>query len=115
MGESAVSESILLSLEEKAQGNLAQDAHSPFKAWHGRKPDAHFMRTFGSVVHARRARPGLKKLNGRCRPMIFIGYGPGTKDYQAPTQTESEETPMGSARAEIPDARLKEPEAPTAT
>ena len=59
------------------------DSETPFEAWHGRKPDVHYMRTFGCVVHVREARPGLKKLDDRSRPMIFVGYEAGTKGYRA--------------------------------
>jgi hypothetical protein len=41
------------------------------------------MCTFGCVVHARETRPGLKKLDDRSRPMIFVGYKPGMKGYRA--------------------------------
>jgi hypothetical protein len=59
------------------------DRKTPFEAWHGRKPDVHFMRMFGCVVHVRETRPGLKKLDDRSRPMIFVGYPTGTKGYLA--------------------------------
>jgi hypothetical protein len=59
------------------------DVMMPFEAMHVRKPDVHFMRTFGCVVHVRETRPGLKKLDDGCGPMIFMGYEPGTKGYQA--------------------------------
>ena len=59
------------------------DGKTPFEAWHGRKPDVSFMRTFGCVVHVRETRPGLKKLDDRSRRMIFVGYQPGTKGYRA--------------------------------
>ena len=59
------------------------DGKTPFEAWHGHKPNVHFMRTFGCVVHVRQTRPGLKKLDDRSRPMIFIGYEAGTKGYRA--------------------------------
>ena len=59
------------------------DGMTPFESWHGRKPNVSFMRTFGCVVHVRETRPGLKKLDDRSRPMIFVGYQPGTKGYRA--------------------------------
>src|SRR5664279_1160657 len=61
----------------------SMDGKTPFEAWHGRKPDVHFMRMFGCVLHVREMRPGLKKLDDRSRPMIFVGYEPGTKGYRA--------------------------------
>lgn len=50
------------------------DGVTLFEAWHGRKPNVHFLRTFGCVVHVKDTRPGLKKLDDRNRPMIFFGY-----------------------------------------
>jgi hypothetical protein len=56
---------------------------TPFEAWHGRKPAVHYFRTFGCVVHVKDTRPGLKKLDDRSRPMIFVGYEQGSKAYRA--------------------------------
>lgn len=50
------------------------DGKTSFEAWHGRKPNVHFLRTFGCIVHVMDTRPGLKKLDDRSRPMIFVGY-----------------------------------------
>lgn len=35
------------------------------------------------MVHVKEMRPGLKKLEYRSRPMIFVGYKPSTKGYRA--------------------------------
>ena len=59
------------------------DGKTPFEAWHGYKPDVHYKRAFGCVVHVRETRPGLKKLDDCSRPMIFVGYPAGTKGYRA--------------------------------
>jgi hypothetical protein len=59
------------------------DGMTPFKTWHGGKPDVHFMRTLGCVVHVRATRPRLKKLDDWSRSIIFVGYEPGTKGYRA--------------------------------
>jgi hypothetical protein len=59
------------------------DGMTSFEAWHGRKPDVHFMCTLGCVVHVRETRPGLKKLDDRSRPMISVGNPAGTKGYWA--------------------------------
>jgi hypothetical protein len=56
---------------------------TPFEAWHGRKPAVHYFHTFGCVVHVKDTRPGLKKLDDRSRPMIFVGYEQGSKAYRA--------------------------------
>ena len=59
------------------------DGQTPFEAWHGRKPNVHFLRTFGCFVHVKGTRPGLKKLDDRSRPMIFAGYEHGPKGHRA--------------------------------
>jgi hypothetical protein len=55
---------------------------TPFKAWYGKKPTVHHLRTFGCVVYVKDTTPNLKKLDDRSRPMIFVGYEPGTKGYR---------------------------------
>lgn len=59
------------------------DGVTPFEAWHGRKPNVHFLRTFGCVVHVKDTRPDLKKLDDRIQTMIFVGYKQGMKGYRA--------------------------------
>ena len=34
----------------------------PFEAWHGRKPNVSFLRTFGCVGHVKNTKPHLGKL-----------------------------------------------------
>jgi transposase InsO family protein len=46
---------------------------APFEAWHDRKPDVSFLRTFGCVGHVKETRPGLGKLADRSTPMVFLG------------------------------------------
>jgi hypothetical protein len=53
----------------------------PFEAWHGRKPDVSFLRTFGCVGHVKRMKPNLSKLEDRSTPMVFLGYEHGSKAY----------------------------------
>jgi transposase InsO family protein len=55
---------------------------TPFEAWHRRKLDVEFLRTFGCVAHVKEARPHLKKLDDRSRPMVFIGYASGSKAWR---------------------------------
>lgn len=52
---------------------------TPFEAWHGQKPDVSFLRTFGCVGHVNVTKPGLKKLDDRSTPMVFLGYKHGSK------------------------------------
>jgi hypothetical protein len=43
----------------------------------------HHLRTFGCLVHVKVATPNLKKLDDHSKPMVFIGYEPGSKAYRA--------------------------------
>ena len=55
---------------------------TPFEAWHGRKPDVSFLRTFGCVGHVKKTKPNLAKLEDRSTPMVFLGYERGSKAYR---------------------------------
>jgi transposase InsO family protein len=55
---------------------------TPYEAWHGARPDVSHLRVFGCVAHVRDVRPHLKKLEDRSRPMVFIGYEPGSKAWR---------------------------------
>jgi hypothetical protein len=55
---------------------------TPFEAWHGRKPDVSFLRTFGCVGHVKETRPGLAKLADRSTQMVLLGYEAGSKAYR---------------------------------
>ncbi|WVZ92975.1 hypothetical protein U9M48_039002 [Paspalum notatum var. saurae] len=55
---------------------------TPFEAWHGRKPDVSFMRTFGCIGHVKNVKPHLGKLEDRSTPMVFLGYEQGSKAYR---------------------------------
>jgi hypothetical protein len=55
---------------------------TPFEAWHGRKPDVSFLRTFDCVGHVKKMRPNLSKLEDRSTPMVFLGYERGNKAYR---------------------------------
>lgn len=56
---------------------------TPFEAWYGKKPAVHHLRTFGCIVHVKLPAANLKKLDDRSKPMIFVGYEPGSKAYRA--------------------------------
>jgi hypothetical protein len=58
------------------------DGKTPFEAWHGRKPNVHFLRVFGCVGHVKITRPHQQKLEDRSSPMVFIGYEEGSKAYR---------------------------------
>jgi hypothetical protein len=57
------------------------DGQTPFEAWHGHKPDVQYLRVFGCRAHVKITRPGLKKLDDRSVPAVFLGYEPGSKAY----------------------------------
>jgi transposase InsO family protein len=57
------------------------DGKTSFEAYHGKKPAAGFLRTFGCLGFIKNKKPGLKKLDDRSAPMVFIGYSEGAKVY----------------------------------
>jgi hypothetical protein len=52
---------------------------TPYEAWHGKKPDVSFLRTFGCVGHVKVTKPKLGELEDRSVPMVFLGYKPGAR------------------------------------
>ena len=54
---------------------------TPFEAWHGRKPNVSFLRTFGCVDHVKNTKPHLAKLEDRSTSMVLLGYEEGSKAY----------------------------------
>jgi hypothetical protein len=58
------------------------DGRTPYEAWHGHKPDVHYLRVFGCRAHVKTTRPGLQKLDDRSTPTMFLGYEPGSKAYR---------------------------------
>ena len=55
---------------------------TPYEAWHGRKPNVSYLRTFGCIGHVKTVKPGLGKLEDRSTKMVFLGYEDGTKAYR---------------------------------
>ena len=55
---------------------------TPFKAWHGRKPNVSFLRTFGCIGHVKNTKPHLGKLEDRSTPMVLLGFEEGNKAYR---------------------------------
>jgi transposase InsO family protein len=55
---------------------------TPYELWNGVPPAVHHLRTFGCVAHVKVTAPNVKKLDDRSRPMIFVGYEPGSKAYR---------------------------------
>jgi transposase InsO family protein len=56
---------------------------TPYELMNGVTPAVQHLRTFGCVAHVKHATSHLKKLDNRSRPMIFVGYEPGSKAYRA--------------------------------
>ena len=52
-----------------------------FEAWHGRKPNVSFLRTFGCVGHVKNTKPHLGRLEDKSTSMVLLGYEEGTKTY----------------------------------
>jgi hypothetical protein len=59
------------------------DGQTLFEAWFKKKSVAHHLRTLGCIVYIKNTTLKLKKHEDRSRPMIFIGYEPVAKAYQA--------------------------------
>lgn len=57
------------------------EGRTPYGAWYGGKPDVNFFCVFGCRAYAKETRPGLKKLDDRSKPMVMLGYEPGSKAY----------------------------------
>jgi transposase InsO family protein len=55
---------------------------TPFEAWHGRKPNMSFLRTFGCVGHVKNTKPHLGKLEDWSTPMVLLGFEEGSKAYR---------------------------------
>jgi hypothetical protein len=60
----------------------ALSGKTPFEAYHSHKSAVVFFKTFGWVSFIKNKHPGLKKLDDRSAPMVFIGYSEGAKAYQ---------------------------------
>uniref|UniRef100_A0ACD5TXY1 Uncharacterized protein n=1 Tax=Avena sativa TaxID=4498 RepID=A0ACD5TXY1_AVESA len=55
---------------------------TPYEAWHGRRPDVSYLRTFGCTVFVKKVGPCVTKLSDRETPMVFVGYEDGSKAYR---------------------------------
>lgn len=55
---------------------------TPYELWNGSPPAVHHLRTFGCLAHVKTTTPNVKKLDDRSKPMIFVGYEPGSKAYR---------------------------------
>lgn len=56
---------------------------TPIELWNGTVPDVSYFRVFGCLayVHVQKERR-QDKLMARAKPMVFVGYEPGSKGYQ---------------------------------
>jgi hypothetical protein len=55
---------------------------TPYEAWHGRKPNVSYLKTFGCIGHVKKVKPGQAKLDDRSVKAVFLGYESGTKAYR---------------------------------
>ena len=53
-----------------------------YEIWTGCKPSIVHLRVFGSLVHVKCTKTPQKKLKDCSTPMVFIGYGVGSKAYR---------------------------------
>jgi hypothetical protein len=60
----------------------ALEGVTPYEAWHGRRPDISYFRTFGCTAFVKKVKPNLKKLEDHGTPVVFIGYEPGAKAWR---------------------------------
>ena len=58
------------------------DSITPYEAWHHRKLNLSYLRTFGCVVHVKKVGPGVRKLDDCSTLMVFVGYEEGSKAYR---------------------------------
>jgi len=54
---------------------------TPYFAITGRKPDVSNMRVFGCECYVYNCKPGMQKLDSRCRKGVFMGYDRGSPAY----------------------------------
>jgi hypothetical protein len=52
---------------------------TPYKAWHGHRPDVQHLRTFGCVAFIKATTPHLRKLEDHGTKVVFIGYEKGPR------------------------------------
>ncbi|KAJ9535118.1 hypothetical protein OSB04_un001804 [Centaurea solstitialis] len=55
---------------------------TPYEKLYKRKPNLENVRIFGCLAHAKVEPVNLKKLDARSRPLVHLGYEPGTKAYR---------------------------------
>jgi transposase InsO family protein len=55
---------------------------TPYELWTGVRPSVSHLRTFGCIAHVKVTKPHLTKLDDRSKPMIFVGYEPGSAAYR---------------------------------
>lgn len=63
---------------------------SPYEKWFGKKPTLNYFKTFGSKAYVYDTNPQRKKLDKKCKQLIFVGYSEDTKAYRfLDTETDS--------------------------
>lgn len=55
---------------------------TPHEAWTGEKPEMSHIRVFGCTAHMKIPSIGLKKLDDRSKPVVYLGKEPGTKAHR---------------------------------
>lgn len=55
---------------------------TPYEAYKGRKPKVDHLKIFGCKAYVKTEEVGLKKLDDRSRPLVYLGTEPGFKAYR---------------------------------
>ncbi|GJV93791.1 zinc finger, CCHC-type containing protein [Tanacetum coccineum] len=55
---------------------------TPYELWTGRKPHVGHLRVFGCTAYMKIAKNHLKKLEDRCKRVMYLGTEKGSKDHR---------------------------------
>ena len=59
------------------------DYLTPYELWHpGQKPDVSHIRIFGCLAYVHILKEKRSNLQAKAKPLIFVGYEPGSKGYK---------------------------------
>jgi hypothetical protein len=85
--------------------------HTPYEAWHGRKPTVNHLRVFGCREFVKHL-DHVDKLTDRSRAGVFIGYVKGAKVYRILDPTTRPASPRAPSS---PTPSVRAPAAPPST
>lgn len=67
---------------ENRLGVKHNDNATPYERWYGKKPNLNYFRIFGSKAYVYSNDPKRKKLDRKCKQLVFIGYEEHSKGYR---------------------------------